>query len=71
MDNDTHQPLPVPQTPPNEELEGPYWTLGRIVYILIILITLIAFLVYVLSPTITAMITPPPPPTLEGPLQRA
>ena len=49
---------------PNEVIE-PYWTARRVVYMLIMLITLIAFVVYVLSP----LFLPAAPPTLS-PLAR-
>jgi hypothetical protein len=68
--DEQHTPPLTTQNAAQESGE-PYWTPGRILYTLIILITLIAFLVYVLSPTITAMINPPPPPTIDAPLQRA
>ncbi len=47
--------------PLNEQIEAiePYWTPRRFVYTLIILITLIAFIVYVLSPLFIPS-TPPP-----------
>jgi hypothetical protein len=69
MDNEK-SPSPLNLENPSDEPEGSYWTPRHILYILIILITLIAFLIYVLSPTITAMINPPPPPTIDAPLQR-
>jgi hypothetical protein len=47
------------------EIIEPYWTPRRFVYMLIILITLIAFIVYVLSP----LFIPPAPPVLS-PLPR-
>lgn len=50
--------------PPDEIIE-PYWTPRRFVYTLIILITLISFIVYVLSP----LFIPPAPPLLS-PLPR-
>lgn len=51
----------------------PYWTLGRILLMLVILITLIAFLLYTFSPLITSAINSlqPEPEPLSIPLQRA
>ena len=48
-----------------DNLLEPYWTARRVVYMLIILITLIAFVVYVLSP----LFLPAAPPILS-PLPR-
>ena len=48
-----------------DEVNEPYWTLQRFVYTLIILITLIAFIVYVLSP----LFLPSTPPVMS-PLPR-
>jgi hypothetical protein len=47
------------------EVIEPYWTARRFIYMLVILITLIAFVVYVLSP----LFLPTPPPILS-PLPR-
>lgn len=51
----------------------PYWTLGRILLMLIILITLIAFLLYTFSPLITAALNSLQPETepWSAPMQRA
>ncbi len=51
----------------------PYWTLGRIILMLIILITLIAFLLYTFSPLITSVLNSlqPEPEPLSIPMQRA
>ncbi len=41
-----------------DEISEPYWTLRRFIYSLIILITLVAFIVYVLAPLFTPPIAP-------------
>jgi hypothetical protein len=56
-----------PGGPPKEIGEAKFWTLRRIILTIIILITLIAFLAYVLVANY-AFVTrrlPPPTPTLE------
>jgi hypothetical protein len=50
-----------------DTLSESHWTLRRVIYLLIILITLIAFLVYVLSGT---FFPPAPPPILPLPRQQ-
>lgn len=54
----------------DEQLDTPYWTPQRIVYTLVILITLIAFLIYVFSPLLTVIFNPPPPPPITVPSDR-
>jgi len=48
-----------PRDDADDRLE-PYWTLRRVIYLAIILITLIAFLLYTLAP----LFFPPAPPPL-------
>ena len=51
----------------------PYWTVGRILLMLVILITLIAFLLYTFSPLITSALQSfqPEPEPWSVPMQRA
>jgi len=51
----------------------PYWTWRRVVFLLIVLIMLVAFLVYTFSPLITDAINrlAPPPPPIDMPSQYA
>lgn len=52
----------------DEDESGPYWTVRRVIFVLILLITLIAFLAYVLWPTVSYVPLPAPP--LNVPMQR-
>jgi hypothetical protein len=52
------------------ELDTPYWTPQRILYTLVILITLIAFLLYIFSPLLTVIFNPPPSPPITVPSDR-
>lgn len=45
----------------DDEQEKPRWSLGRVLYLLVILITLLTFLLHVLWPTIQAVFNPRPP----------
>jgi hypothetical protein len=51
----------------------PYWTWKRIIFLLIVLITLVAFLVYTFSPLISEAINrlAPEPPPIDLPSERA
>jgi hypothetical protein len=49
-----------------DDLPEPRWTMRRVVYFVIILITLIAFLIYVLAP----VLFPPAPPIDFSPIPR-
>jgi quinol-cytochrome oxidoreductase complex cytochrome b subunit len=51
----------------------PYWTWKRVVLLLIVLITLIAFLIYTFSPLVSDVINrlAPEPPPIDLPSQRA
>ncbi|MEZ4668104.1 MAG: hypothetical protein R3E39_09320 [Anaerolineae bacterium] len=54
----------------DDERDLPYWTPQRIIFTLVIIITLIAFLAYVFAPLLTAIFTPPPPAPIPLPLDR-
>lgn len=45
-----------------EELPGRVWTARRIIYLLIALLLLVAFLFYELAPVLDALLNPPPTP---------
>ncbi|MAS37891.1 MAG: hypothetical protein CL610_28100 [Anaerolineaceae bacterium] len=53
-----------------EEDHPPFWTPWRIVYAIIAIIIIIAFLTMVLWPAILAFGEPPPPPPPTEPLPR-
>ena len=55
----------------DDELVTTYWTLRRIIYTIVILVTLIAFLIYIFSPLLTVIFNPPTPAPITIPLDRA
>lgn len=54
----------------DDDLETPYWTVQRIVYTIVILITLVAFLIYIFSPLLNLIFNPPPPLPITIPSER-
>lgn len=61
---------PLDPIPPDDELQQKFWTRGRIIYAIIALLIIIAFLTYILWPTIIAITQsqqPTPVPTTPLP----
>ncbi len=56
-----------------DDAPAPYWTWKRVIFLLIVLITLIAFLIYTFSPLISEAINrlQPEAPPIDLPSQRA
>ena len=56
-----------------DDVPAPYWTWKRVIFLLVVLITLIAFLIYTFSPLISEVIDrlQPEPPPIDLPSQRA
>ncbi len=56
-----------------DDVLKPYWSWRRVIFLLIVLIMLIAFLIYTFSPIIIAAIDRlrPEPPPIDLPSQRA
>lgn len=53
-----------------DEADIPFWTPPRVVYLIVIMVTLLAFLLYTIAPTIRAATNPPPPPPITAPTDR-
>ncbi|MBA3873531.1 MAG: hypothetical protein H0X30_30740 [Anaerolineae bacterium] len=62
-----------PQNADVDDDPTPYWTWKRIIFLVIVLITLVSFLVYTFSPLISETINrlAPPPPPIDLPSQSA
>jgi hypothetical protein len=60
-------PEPVTE---NRDAPAPYWTFARLFYMLVLIITLLAFLAYTLAPLIASLTQPAPPPPIFGPRDR-
>lgn len=61
-----------PEAVEDDGEDAPYWTPARVVYMVVLVITLVAFLAYTVAPAISALLNPPaPPPPIFGPRDRA